>query len=164
MAMPPEIEETYNVLRNHMIVIHCRWTIYCQLFGTNPERIGLLNRFGGVAFGAIQRVMEDEAVFALCRISDPAVSGKGKRARGNCTFERLVNLVAADQPQAATVITTLLSELDGLRDACMDEVRNRVLAHLDLSTLANIAAGNPGPVRPNREHIKNFLVLLCHSP
>jgi hypothetical protein len=157
VAMPPEIQETYTALSNHMVVIHARWTIYRQLFGTDPERIDLLNRFGGAAFGVIQRVMEDEAVFSLCRISDPPAWGTGKKARANVTFKRLVNLVSVDQPKLEVDLKKLLADLDGIRDACMNEIRNRVLGHLDLATVAHMNAGNPGPARPNRANVEAFL-------
>jgi hypothetical protein len=156
-AMPQEIHETYNILRNQLIIRHVRWTIYRQLFGTDPARIALLNRFGDVAFGAIQGTMEDEAVLALCRMSDPAVTGKGKFARDNCTFNRLVDLVTADAPETKTTLEPLLGNIEGARQGCLKELRNRVLAHIDRETFANMAAGRPGPLRPNRANIEDFL-------
>ena len=161
-TMPHEVEETYNHLSDQLVLRHCRWTIYRQLFGAGPERIDLLNRFGGIAFGMIQRIMEDETVMALCRMSDPAVSGRGRNARDNCTFARLVSLVTNGATTKAELerkvaLESLLASIDHVRGACMEELRNRVLAHLDLTTFNNMATGRPGPTRPNRANVELFL-------
>jgi hypothetical protein len=160
-TMPQEVAETYNHLRNQLILRHCRWAIYRQLFGTDPERIDLLNRFGGVAFGTIQRVMEDETVLALCRMSDPAAHGRGRNARDNCTFARLVSLVTSgaatkEELELKARLEALLADIDRI-DASMEALRNRVLAHLDLATFNHMAAGGVGPTRPNRGNVEEFL-------
>jgi hypothetical protein len=161
MAMPVEIRETYSLLSKQLIKIQCRWTIYRQLFGTNADRITLLNRFAAVAFGMIQRTMEDDTVIALARLSDDAAWGKGKRQRHNCSLERLVNLVSADSPALATKLGGLLAKIDQIRDNCMDDLRNRTLAHADLETLADMAAGLAGPNRPSRANIESLLTAAA---
>jgi hypothetical protein len=161
-AMPQEVAEVYDFLKKHLVNIHVRWTIYRQLFGADPERIDLLNRFGGVAFGVMQRVMQEEAILALCRISDPAQTGKGKKAWVNCTFERLVNLVrdgttTAAEPETMRHLESLLAAINRVRMDYLVEARNRVLAHLDLETALGKATNRPVILWPARTHIETFL-------
>jgi AbiU2 len=161
-AMPQAVAEVYDFLKRHLVNIHVRWTIYRQLFGANPERIDLLNRFGGVAFGVMQRVMQEEAILALCRMSDPAQTGGGKKVWENCTFERLVNLVRDGATTPAELerlgrLESSLATINRVRTDYLVEARNRVLAHLDLETALGKAKNRPDILWPARAHIETFL-------
>jgi hypothetical protein len=155
--MPQTVAEVYSPLSEQLVGIHIRWTLYRQLFGTDPARIELLNRFAAVFFGSTQRVMEDELILALCRMSDPAETGRGRNARQNCTIERLVSVVVAEAPQTELVLRPLLATIQALRDEHLEELRNRSLAHNDFTTMQAMWAGQPGPPRPNRAQIESFL-------
>jgi hypothetical protein len=161
-SWPPEVVEVYEFLKKHLVIVHVRWTIFRQLFGTDPQRINLLNRFGSVAFGVIQLVMGEEVILALCRMSDSAQTGKGKNAWENCTFERLFNLVTAGATAAAKLETkkalnSYLMAINEVRKDYLVEARKRVLAHLDLDTALGRATDRPDIQYPSRSHIETFL-------
>ena len=44
----------YNALWNEFAALQLKWQEYCELFGTSPERIELLNSAAPAFFGMIQ--------------------------------------------------------------------------------------------------------------
>jgi hypothetical protein len=77
-AMPPAVGEVFRILWQEIQNIHLAWTINRQLFGTSAERIALLRRFGGVAFGVYQHLLTRHVVLAIFRLLDPATQRGGR--------------------------------------------------------------------------------------
>src|SRR5215472_2229378 len=84
--MPNEITGTWEFLHGEVVWLHGRWSMYRQLFGTNENRVNLLNKVAPNYFGTIQNIQLDEVQLTLSRLGDPAQTGK----RQNLTLETLV--------------------------------------------------------------------------
>ncbi len=140
--MPTELGNLQVQIMSDMIWLHIRWKLYRQLFGTSPERIDLLNRFGGFLVNNVQTVMWEDVTLRICRLMDPAK--KKKYTHQNRSLKQLVNLMDQSEPGASsTVVTrgmdgtpgteTLDNALVRAKDLCAPfrERRNRVIAHAD---------------------------------
>ena len=64
------------------------WTVNRHLFGTSPERIILLDRFGGIVFGVFQSVLRRHVVMSIFRLLD----GATQFGRENLCLERLADV------------------------------------------------------------------------
>src|SRR5262245_32022641 len=96
-AMPKEISEVFDPLRDELIGIRELWALYRRVFGFDDDRIELLNRIADHFFAYAQWAMYLDVILALCRYTDPAESNKSKPgSRPNLTLERLVNAVKED--------------------------------------------------------------------
>ena len=140
--MPTELGNLQVQIMWDMILLHIRWKLYRQLFGTSPERIDLLNRFGGFLAYNVERVMWEDVTLKICRLMDPAK--KKKYTHQNRSLKQLVNLMDQSEPGASSrVVTrgmdgtpgteTLDKALVRAKDLCAPfrERRNRVIAHAD---------------------------------
>jgi hypothetical protein len=150
--MPPTVADLFRPLHNILLEIHLKWSQFRQLFGTDPERIALLNRFAPLFFGSAQVILYDDVVLSLFRYADPEATG-GKK---NLTLARLASAVmAADASFGASVrddaeaIRTLLSP--------HADWRNKRVAHNDLTTATARWDGNSILSGPSREQIEEIL-------
>jgi len=57
---PRELETVFEKIKYQVVVLHSRWIIYRQLYGTSKERIELLNESAVEFFWIIQDVLWDE--------------------------------------------------------------------------------------------------------
>ena len=153
-AMPPAVGEVFRTLWQEIQNIHLTWMVNRQLFGTSPERIALLNRFGGVAFGLYQRLLTRHVVLAIFRLIDPATQ-RGGRDLNHC-LERLADEVTADSSSCGANLTPLLAEIRGLMAPHAD-LRNKVAAHNDFHTLPTLYDGTSTVATPSRELIETVL-------
>jgi hypothetical protein len=152
--MPPGVGPVFRILWQEAQNIHFAWMVFRQLFGTSPDRIELLNRFGGLAFGLYQRVLNRDLILAIFRLLDPATQRGGRDE--NLSLERLVNEVAADSPSCAAKLTPLLAEIRRLMDPHAD-LRNKVIAHNDLHTTPTRYDGTSTVLLPSRETVEGVL-------
>jgi AbiU2 len=148
--MPPAVHEIFQLLHNQVSLLHSNWRIFRQLFGTDEDRIRLLNRFAGVVFGTFQRVLYDGTILALGRLTDPAIT----MGRENLSLARLLEAVKAEGH--APLAAQMRCELDKLAANCaaMRALRNKRIAHSDLDTYLSPANGDdrlPGPSRADIE-------------
>lgn len=111
-----------------------RWIVYQQLFGTSKARVDLLNEMAGGAFWLIEESLWLDIQLALCRIGDPAVTGK----RENLTLRRLQSALQAEG--VSVLVKDLDPHLAEFESLCekVRERRNKLLAHSDLA--ARLAA------------------------
>lgn len=111
--------------------VFARWHIYRELFDAD-DTVALLNRSGGYVFWLLQRLMLDDALLALSRLTDPPSSGRGKNAQANASIGRLVELALPGLPPLdASAVRDALSRLEG----CVANIRvhrSKALAHADL--------------------------------
>src|SRR5208283_4951754 len=83
--IPESIEGVFEEIRNEVLWLHTKWTIYRQLFGHSEKRIELLNKCAAVAFYTFEEVLFDEIQMSLSKLTDPA--GKGNKK--TLSFEQL---------------------------------------------------------------------------
>ncbi len=116
----------YTSLSSEVSWLHLKWNQHRILF-ESPERIELLNRVAGNFFRVIQRVLFEDIVLHIARLTDPPRS-PGKGEKNNLTLLRLATAV----PETlASEIRNLLDQTESHAEFAKDW-RNRHLAHRDL--------------------------------
>ena len=68
--MGEAIGEVYGKLWQEMAWIHTKWAQYIELFGTNPERIDLLNRAASAMIRTVQDTLWDDVLLHLARLNE----------------------------------------------------------------------------------------------
>jgi hypothetical protein len=158
--MPSSIAEVYDPLWQAIQNIHNTWTVHRHLFGTSPERIDLLNRFGVIVFGLFQHVLRRYIALSIFRLIDPATQRGGRDE--NLSLERLAHVVMADCPQLGDRLTQVLGEIRN-QMAPHADLRNKILAHYDLRTARALYDGTSTVQGPSPEVIETVLALVRES-
>lgn len=149
--MGNEIGAVYSALWQEVAWIHKKWGQYLELFGTNSERVALLNRAAPSMFRTMQDTLFEDVLLRLARLADPPKS----MSKSNLSLRRLAALLAS---------TTIGRTVEGLAQTALDasefarDWRNRRLAHRDL----DIALGQDAqPLAPaSRAAAKSALAAL----
>jgi len=84
-AMGLELGELHFLLWKDLTWVHLEWKQYRELFGTSESRIDLMNKTAPRFFGSLERVLWQDVLLTLSRLSDPAGTG----GQHNLTFRRL---------------------------------------------------------------------------
>jgi hypothetical protein len=131
------------------------WHIYRQLYAHRERRIALLNETGSMVFYVLQHLLLDEVTLAICRLPDPATTGR----RENHSLERLV--VGVQAVDLANNLNSILAMTQSLAKP-FRERRNRTItiAHSDRATKLKLER-NP-LARVSREMVGNTLEQI-HS-
>jgi hypothetical protein len=125
---------------------------YRQLFGTSQARFDLLNRFAGILFKYLKRIMEHEVALSLFRLLDPPdTCGKD-----NLSLERVVNVLKAHDATVGAALQNQLSTMRGILYHYAD-LRNKVIAHNDLVTTPAIYNGTSNILFPSRQEVESLL-------
>jgi len=123
--MGAEIGAIYSELWQEIAWINIKWAQYVELFGTNPERIDLLNQAAPSMFRTVQDTLWEDVLLHLARLADPPKSA----GRANLSVRQLANLLANSPvgTKVASLASAALAACEFARDW-----RNRRLAHRDL--------------------------------
>lgn len=106
--------------------LHLKWLEYVELYGSKPTRLQLLNQAAPGFFGMLQRVLWEDILLHLARLTDPPRSG-GRNE--NLTVRNLPSLI--DNPGLKRALEELIEQLSEATDFCRN-LRNRHIAHRDL--------------------------------
>lgn len=149
--MGEEIGTIYSALWQEVAWINKKWAQYVALFGTNSERIELLNRAAPSMIRTVQDTLWEDVLLHLARLTDPPKS----MGKANLSVRHLAALLAGAPigTKADSLAATALSACEFARDW-----RNRRLAHRDL----DLALGQSvQPLAPaSRAAVKESLVAL----
>jgi hypothetical protein len=151
---PRQIHTLWTTLDREITWLHGRWIIYRQLFGTNKERVELLNESAGTFFNVLQDVLLHDVQLSLSKLGDPAGSG----SRENMTLEALHQVLQASGEML--VADKMKASMQKFETACVKirHRRNKWIAHFDRSTMLN---DDVIPrMGPSREEIENALEAL----
>lgn len=144
----PVNHEFFKSISAEVSKLHMYWHIYRQLYAHSDRRIALLNETGSLVFYVLQHLLLDEVTLAVCRLTDPAMTGR----RENHSLERLV--VGVRESELADKLRAILERTHNLAKPFRNR-RNRAIAHSDLSTRLNLES-NPLP-GVSREMVENTL-------
>jgi AbiU2 len=127
--IPEPIRELFGELWNDVSVLHAKWNVCHELFGSR-ENIELLNRTNPILFGLLQESLWHDIAMSIGRLVDRAQDG---RQRENISLPRLVEGLVHCQDWQRRNIDKMLNEV---QDHCQDlaKIRNKRVAHCDLST------------------------------
>jgi hypothetical protein len=115
----------YSELWHQVAIMFVNWLEYVDIYGTNPERVKLLNEAAPMFFHRLQNDLLDSTLLHICRVTDPSkVAG-----RDNLTIRNLPELVADAKVQQSLkdAVDKAIKVTQFARDW-----RNRQIAHLDL--------------------------------
>jgi hypothetical protein len=134
---PRELETVFEKIKYQVILLHDRWIIYRQLYGTSKERIELLNESAPEFFWIIQDVLWDEIPLNICRLADPIQSGRDKKSKKNLCLEILCQITK--ELRQEDLYIDLCNSLSRFRENCetLKKHRNKRIAHLDLKAFLN---------------------------
>ena len=149
--MGVELGTIFNFLYNEVLTINYKWTEYIEVYGTNEERLKLLNKTAPTYFAVVQKVLFENIVLNIARITDP-IQSMGKK---NLTIKAIPQFITDDNLKAR--ILKCIDEIDNESSFCRDW-RNRLITHSDYSLLMNEKAQ---PLEPaNRTKIDSIIKLL----
>ncbi|MFO7905999.1 MAG: hypothetical protein ACQESR_28900 [Planctomycetota bacterium] len=150
-AMPDPLGERYFALRNQLAWLHLKWINFRGLFADTQETIDLLNETAPDFFGNLQRMMWEDMILHLCRLTDPAKSA----GKDTLTVRRIGELIP-DQQLKERVVSH--AEKANNKTQFARNLRNRRLAHRELPPLAG---ETPVPLaHASRQDVEDALAAL----
>ncbi|MGZ5435134.1 MAG: AbiU2 domain-containing protein [Pyrinomonadaceae bacterium] len=129
-----EVAELYTPLFSQVSYLHAQWEIYRQLYVAGPETFQLLKWAADGFFRVVQDTLASEILLTISRLTDAKQTGRGNRARDNLSLDQLTHSV--DQSKFPVLRAEIDNRLTQSQQACAfaRDVRNKLLAHSDLST------------------------------
>lgn len=122
-----------NAIEREFIQLRYRWAMFGQLFDSGRDNVDLLNKSGSNVFQLLQKLIIDDVMMALCRLSDPPKS----MGRENASLRNLVGKLEQELPsESREKINAKLTELsEHLKKVTI--LRNKALSHTDLAHALN---------------------------
>ncbi len=117
-------------LQDDLEWLRYKWSEFQELFEKGPERIELLNKVASNFFYFLQKLLYEDAMLHLCRLTDPP----GNRCQENVTLLRLAKLISEQEFSAQ-----VRKDAEEVQKKCefARKWRNKRLAHTDLMSLRN---------------------------
>jgi AbiU2 len=119
-----------EVVEQDLFRLREAWHIFKFLFATNKRHVDILNAAGPGFFGTIQRMMFDDAILRICRLTDRAST----RSQENTTLHRVLEATEWKTTDAA-LWSSYTAKLAAVDAACADcrSHRNKRISHVDLA-------------------------------
>jgi hypothetical protein len=158
-TMGPELGLLYHELEEEVDWLQQKWNEFGELFGKGPERIELLTNAASNFFFLLHKLMFEDAMLHLCRLTDPAETrirvGKEVKVRKNLTVMGL-----ADAISDSTLKDRVQIQARQVKKNCefARGLRNSRLAHADLESFRN---GIAGP-KVLSKHVEDALKSMRH--
>lgn len=128
-AMGSDLGQLCKELRDYIDWLRRKWSNFQELFGKGQERIDLLNRAASDFFYFLHRLLFEDAMLHLCRLSDPPKTRLRTGDREN------LSVLALDEMISNPVLkASVRTKTDQVRMSCefARKWRNQRLAHTDL--------------------------------
>ena len=119
-----ELGKIFDLIRSEWCELRELWTAFENLFASGPERVELMNSVSGNFFGRVDRYFFEAAILAICRLTDPALTGRNK----NLSLKQLPDLIS-DQ-EIKEEVERLIQAAD-LASEFQRDWRNRRISHND---------------------------------
>jgi AbiU2 len=159
-VMGPDLGNYYHELRNQFEWLRHKWNEFQELFERGPERIELLNTVASNFFYFLQKLMYEDAMLHLSRLTDPPKTKVGGQQCENLTVMGLAEKISVPSLKAKVQVEAekVWTNCDFARDW-----RNKQLAHTDLATLRTSNAILPGVDSAKiKDALKSMHTLLSH--
>ena len=126
--IPSELEDIFEKLRWEIAILHLRWTLYRQLFGTNKKRIELLNKTAPLFFNQLHFVLLEDTILGLARLTESRVSS----GHENLVLKQLWEGI--DSSKYPNLSDNLNNRLKTVGKKCgpFRTYRHKIFAHRDL--------------------------------
>lgn len=156
-----ELGSLYNSLYNEIIWLHYKWSEFEELYGTKESQIEIINQSAPFFFFIIQKVLWENILLGIARITDPAKS----RGKKNITIQALPGLIHDEKLKGKieSSIKIILEKTKFCRD-----LRNRWISHHDYELSINDNAkplenANRHLVTESLEEIEKTINLLLNE-
>ena len=155
--MGSDLGRLCHELQDELELLRQKWREFQELFAKGDDRIELLNRVASNFFGLLQKLLFEDAMLHLCRLTDPSQTGKWT----NLTIMRLAEEISdlALRAQVQTDAKQVQKSCQFARDE-----RDKRLAHTDLVTYRNeLASPLPDVTSKNVEDAVESMRALLNS-
>ena len=117
----------FESINKDVIQISYRWKIYLQLFDSGEENLNLLNTIGSNVFSILQKLIVDDTILALSRLTDKVgLPGKENASIGNFLNMARPSLRETSLSELSNAYNKLISHSEHMRT-----YRNELVAHKD---------------------------------
>jgi HEPN superfamily AbiU2-like protein len=129
--MKPDELSLFQAIEKEFIQLNYRWEIFRQLYDSGQENVDLLNKSGSNVFQLMQKLLLDDVMMCLCRLTDRDKSMGNENASLKNIYKKIVlpDLIAEE-------VSELLTELDKHMKK-ITTLRNKALSHYDLTHALN---------------------------
>jgi hypothetical protein len=86
------VKKCYDLLIHEISDVNTKWKIYKQIYYSSEENLELLNEFAPICFKYFQRVLIDDILISICKLTDPPQTG----CNNNLSLLKLIKLIDAD--------------------------------------------------------------------
>lgn len=123
-----ELDQLASKVNEAIVQMSYRWQIFCQLYDSGQDNIDTLNRRGSNVFQLLQKLIIDDVILSLSRLTDPSASAGNKNAS-------IRNLLQLSRQFLESIV---YDELDDILSRVSQEVRilrvhrNKALVHADI--------------------------------
>ena len=129
-------DPVFRILDREFTWIHVRWDLYRQLFRTSSLRLELLSDIASTFFVHLERILRDDIILSLCRITHQAKSC----GEDNATLKQLVVVLSnAGESALAKQLESRIPQIEQQVEPFRDH-RNKRIAHSDLPLLLDGAS------------------------
>lgn len=129
--MTDALESVFDAVNDSVVELSLRWKLFCQLFDSGSENIALLNNSGAKVFALFQRLVLDDVILTLSRLTDPASSSRDAN-NANASFKYLLQGAGESLDHSArNGLQEILVRLEQ-RVSHIRTHRNKAIAHADL--------------------------------
>jgi hypothetical protein len=155
-SMGPELGASYYVLYNDVVWLHMKWKEYRELYGESEARINLLNESASAFFYVVERVLWENILLHMCRLTDRETTNRSKNhTHTNLSLDYLANSI--DVMPFKDMLKESLYKAE--QDTSFARVwRNKRLAHRDLDHSLERSVEPLPPV--SRLDIENALLSI----
>lgn len=155
--MSPGLEEVFETVNQQVTQLSHRWDIFRQLFDGGQESIDLLNRSGSIVFGVLQKLLIDDAILTISRLTDSAKSGSLENASvANLINKAIGTLATADGDEFEKRRSLIRINVGNIRTH-----RHKAIAHADLQQAVNATALPPLTYDEIESAMKDLRKLLA---
>jgi len=159
--MGQQLGSLCHELREDLDWLQSKWAEFQELFSKGDERIALLNTVAPNFFWFLHKIMFEDAMLHLCRLTDPPEtrihSGKKVVTRKNLTVMALSQAIPdrnfSNQVKARALESKAKCEF-------ARQIRNRLLAHADMESVQRRNSGTPILCSHIEEALKSLRELI----
>lgn len=161
-AIGPDLGQLCHELRDDFDWLRRKWSEFQELYEKSQERIDLLSTAASNFFFFLKRLLYEDAMMHLCRLTDPPKTRLRAGDRENLTVMALKDLVSDPGFKAS-----VQAKAEEARDKCTfaRTWRNRRLAHTDLVSFreghaTTLPAVNSPDIAEALKSIGDLLILI----
>jgi hypothetical protein len=130
LPISDSLNQLFDVLDRDLTWLRIRWQMYEQLYASGALRIRLLNDSASTFFVDLQRILIDDMILGTCRMTDPAGSGKRRKA----TMKDLIRAVdEEDLGELSARLRAQLRTIESINEPLRIH-RNKRIGHRDRKT------------------------------